>query len=44
MRPNGFGSLSYAAAQPVDGYRRLHQEQSTDAFVLHQPEAKSFNV
>jgi hypothetical protein len=38
-RPNGFGSPSYAAAQPVAGYRRLHPEQSTDAFVLHHPEA-----
>jgi hypothetical protein len=44
MRPNGFGSPSYAAAQPVAGYRRLHPEQSSDAFVLHHPEAKYFNV
>ena len=40
MRPNDFGLPSCAAAQPVAGYRRLHPGQSTDAFVLHHPEAK----
>jgi hypothetical protein len=42
--PNDFGSPSCAAAQPVAEYRRLHPGQSTDAFVLHHPEAKYFNV
>jgi hypothetical protein len=44
MRPNGFGLPSYAAAQPGAGCHLLHPEQSTDAFVLHHPEAKYFNV
>jgi 5-methyltetrahydrofolate--homocysteine methyltransferase len=48
MRPNASGSRSRASSGRIgvelSEELQLHPKQSTEAFVLHHPEAKYFNV